>query len=305
VDNALAVFPLDTTLLTNGMHTIAWIVTDNEGHSAGIGSRYFRVLNGSTAALTAASHAAPIADAAVDSLPLDRSPIAARRGFDLDGLFTRRDADAGGRIALTGEELDRFDVQLDAAAAYTGYLRTPGGLAPLPIGSRLDPVSNVFSWQPGAGFVGRYEFVFVRALPGSASTRREVDIVLAPKGTLTSPRVVIDTPGPSAVFGPGTDGAFAISGWALDGRARSGNGIDAVHVWAYPFGGGAPIFIGDAPVAGARPDVALVHGPVAQTSGYTLSARGLPPGAYLLAVFGHSTVTGEFLPAATVPILVR
>jgi len=37
--------PIDTTTLTNGVHTIAWSVTDNLGRADGIGSRYFSVLN--------------------------------------------------------------------------------------------------------------------------------------------------------------------------------------------------------------------------------------------------------------------
>jgi hypothetical protein len=36
---------LDTRTLTNGMHTIAWSVTDNQGRVEGIGSRYFFVQN--------------------------------------------------------------------------------------------------------------------------------------------------------------------------------------------------------------------------------------------------------------------
>ncbi|MCP4218078.1 MAG: FAD-dependent oxidoreductase [bacterium] len=36
---------LDTTLYADGVHTIAWTVTDNGGNSAGIGSRYFKILN--------------------------------------------------------------------------------------------------------------------------------------------------------------------------------------------------------------------------------------------------------------------
>ncbi len=38
-------FNLDTTQLTNGVHTIAWSVTDNAGKAQGIGSRYFTVEN--------------------------------------------------------------------------------------------------------------------------------------------------------------------------------------------------------------------------------------------------------------------
>ncbi len=38
-------FMLDTTQLTDGVHTIAWSVTDNAGKAQGIGSRYFTVEN--------------------------------------------------------------------------------------------------------------------------------------------------------------------------------------------------------------------------------------------------------------------
>ena len=38
-------FVLDTRTLTNGVHTIAWVVRDSAGNSAGIGSRFFTVAN--------------------------------------------------------------------------------------------------------------------------------------------------------------------------------------------------------------------------------------------------------------------
>jgi hypothetical protein len=44
-DGAVGYFMLDTTLLTNGVHTIAWGVVDNMGNAQGIGSRYFTVSN--------------------------------------------------------------------------------------------------------------------------------------------------------------------------------------------------------------------------------------------------------------------
>jgi hypothetical protein len=44
-DGAVGYFMLDTTLLTNGVHTIAWGVVDDEGNAQGIGSRYFTVSN--------------------------------------------------------------------------------------------------------------------------------------------------------------------------------------------------------------------------------------------------------------------
>ncbi len=46
-NGAVGLFSIDTTLLTNGLHTISWVVRDNAGRSSGMGSRYFRVQNGS------------------------------------------------------------------------------------------------------------------------------------------------------------------------------------------------------------------------------------------------------------------
>ena len=38
-------FTLDTTTLTNGLHTIGWLVTDSYGRADGVGSRFFTVAN--------------------------------------------------------------------------------------------------------------------------------------------------------------------------------------------------------------------------------------------------------------------
>jgi len=44
-NGAVGYFVIDTTKYTNGVHSIAWIVTDNQGHASGIGSRFFTVQN--------------------------------------------------------------------------------------------------------------------------------------------------------------------------------------------------------------------------------------------------------------------
>jgi len=54
-------FTIDTTTLADGLHTIAWVVTDDGGASAGIGSRYFVVDNSTPAGLSLASNASPVA----------------------------------------------------------------------------------------------------------------------------------------------------------------------------------------------------------------------------------------------------
>jgi len=45
-------FALDTTRLTDGIHTIAWVARDDAGHATGLGSRYFEVKNSPITSLT-------------------------------------------------------------------------------------------------------------------------------------------------------------------------------------------------------------------------------------------------------------
>jgi len=99
-------------------------------------------------------------------------------------------------------------------------------------------------------------------------------------------------------------GLIEISGWAIDGRAATGSGVDAVHVYAFPdpFGaGGAPIFLGAANSFGSRPDVAQIFGSQFEMSGFRiLSNQWVPSGSTLIVVFGRSTVTGAFELVSTV-----
>jgi hypothetical protein len=36
-------YTIDTTTLTNGLHSIFWVATDSANHGNGLGSRYFMV----------------------------------------------------------------------------------------------------------------------------------------------------------------------------------------------------------------------------------------------------------------------
>ena len=150
---------LDTTTLTNGLHTIAWTVVDDQGAVEGIGSRFFTVSNGA-GALTGGGACVDCrcADAeAIATAPLDAAVLVGRRGWDLSAPQQAFAAGASGRIVIRSEEVSRIELALgeSAGARYTGYLRTSEGLAPLPIGSQLDATTGVFTWAPGVGFVGR------------------------------------------------------------------------------------------------------------------------------------------------------
>jgi hypothetical protein len=299
---------IDSSIVANGLHTISWIVTDSNGISEGIGSRFFRVANSTTGPTTgggAATMAVEEASLNIDAIEPERAPLWGRRGWDLGGEWTTFPASASGRVLVRSEEIDRIELALESGSGQTvsGYLRSAAALTPLPSGSRLNPATGRFTWTPGPGFVGTYDLVFVRSAAGVPVARRDVRVVLRPKSSgFVGPQIVIDTPRSQQDVGQ----PFVVAGWAADLSAADGSsGVTGIHAWAYPLSGGAPIFVGAATYGGARPDVAAVHGEDFRTSGFTLPVYGLPPGNYDLAVFAWSTVLGNFAPARVVRVTVR
>ena len=98
-------------------------------------------------------------------------------------------------------------------------------------------------------------------------------------------------------------------GWAVDGGASSGTGIDAIHVWAVPVGGGSQFLVGAATYGLARPDVGSYMGSSQfNNSGYSItinSSNVASAGVYDFYVFAHSTVTGNFPIARIVRVTVN
>jgi hypothetical protein len=303
VVSALGVAGLNTTTLSNGLHTIAWVVTADNGSSDGIGSRFFIVNNPAAPMVDASADAAgtPLLTD-VDAAPLDRTTLLARRGYDLAAPFRRIQPGADGRMILRGEELDRFEMRLGTGAAkLTGYLRTAAGLTDLPIGSHLDPITGVFTWSPSAGFLHAYDLVFVRWQDGRAISRQEVTVAIGTRGSSrVGPQVTIDVPASGAIV----DGPLMLGGWAIDADADSGTGIGLIHVWAYAVDGAPPIFIGVAS-SGSRPDVAAIYGDQFEQSGFGLIVDNLPPGTYDLAVFPWSDADRTFGAAKLVRVTIR
>ena len=95
-NGAVGYFVLDTTKLTNGVHTISWVASDSAGNVAGLGSRYFNVLNGASAALLAASGTSTLPSGAVAGTavgtstesvaeaPLENAPVEIARATAAD-----------------------------------------------------------------------------------------------------------------------------------------------------------------------------------------------------------------------------
>ncbi len=109
--------------------------------------------------------------------------------------------------------------------------------------------------------------------------------------------IALETPVTGAVGQP-----VIVRGWAVDGTAASGTGVDAVHVYAVPQAGAA-IFLGSATYGVSRPDVGAAHGARFTNSGFTLTGSSvLPAGPYTIAVYGHSTVVNDFNMGASVAV---
>jgi hypothetical protein len=274
-------FTLDTTTLTNGLHTIGWLVTDSCGRAEGIGSRFFTVANGGSA-LTA-GRAAGVA-AVPDGERRDSMIV---RGISSEAPPATGEGTRVVRIA----EGERIELQLPGNAPYAARQLVNGLRRDLPIGSSFDAATGTFYWQPAPGFLGAYDLEFT----GDARIERVRAVVGPPI------RMAIDTPRAGNVL---SASGFTLAGWAVDLASLDDAGIDALHVWAYPVGGGSPIFVGAARGGGRRPDVARLYGDVFGGAGFTLDGT-LAPGTYDLVVYAHSAGSNAFAGAETVRVVVR
>jgi hypothetical protein len=132
---------LDTTKLANGMHSIAWSVTDNLNRVEGIGSRLFFVQNSGVSAASAAP-------ASKTRRSAEREGVWFGTGYDPNAQLRKLEGNVieveqGGRVELhvAGAESVEFD-----------------GSASLPIGSTF--TNGVFYWQLDAAYIASYELKF-------------------------------------------------------------------------------------------------------------------------------------------------
>jgi hypothetical protein len=329
-DGAVGHRTIDTTGMTNGLHTISWIVTDNAGAVDGIGSRFFTVANSSVGSLTGApaseriSVHASATDAGTSSLVVDAesravadtksiaafatsaAPVAVTHGLAPNAAAVRVAPDEIGvrqvRVAqLQVLRVDLANGQDGSGATYHGYERDGETLRALPVGSTLHATTGLFSWQPGLGFGGSRDLIFTRTSNGITETialRVRIDAQPARQDVR---RMNIDIPRAGEAVGA----AFIVAGWAFDGAAGDGAGIDTLHIWAYPDDGSDPLWLGVAQAGGLRPDVGAIFGDRFRRSGFSASVAGLPPGTYDVVVYAHSAASGTFNQAQAVRVLVK
>jgi hypothetical protein len=187
-------FYLDTTNYLNGVHTIAWSARDNAGNRDGIGSRYFTVLNigsGSIAAVNSSQYQPNrnpyFSVSFVQQAALSRGPVYVKKGYDRNAGAQLIYPGGEGIITIQSREDQRVEIYLgsslflEAGTVIFGYMIKGDRLQPLPIGSTMDIARGIFYWQPGAGFVGRYRFVFVEKAADDRMTKKYVKVVIHPR----------------------------------------------------------------------------------------------------------------------------
>jgi hypothetical protein len=194
-DGAVGYFYFDTTGYADGVHTIYWTATDNEGSTDGIGSRYFTIDNtgDERAAPQAANHhktrlhpylqryfhVSQLVDIPVD----DVEPIDITRGFRKDNPPERGKRAEKGIFNITIKELERLVIDLSGTRALIGgYMISGNRLDPLPIGSTLDIKNRKYYWLPAPGFVGEYRLVFIFRERGQQTRMKKyITVKIEPK----------------------------------------------------------------------------------------------------------------------------
>jgi hypothetical protein len=194
-NGAVGYYYLDTTLYVNGVHTIAWSVTDNAGNIDGVGSRYFRILNVENLSTGSAAVLGHADDMTIQNLPVSSTPIHLKKGYKTEGEPYVLYPDNEGSITIDIKEDERVEIQLGdknemagsmeqetgRTDAWTGFLLIVHKLKSLTIGSTLDVSKGIFYWQPGPGFIGEYQFVFIEKGPDGELTKKNIKLVINPK----------------------------------------------------------------------------------------------------------------------------
>jgi hypothetical protein len=155
----------------------------------------------------------------VSSLPVSFEPVVVRKGYAVEAEPEIVHPDPYGVVTVEIPEVERVEIHLgwdgseDSAyrfqvptgreevkrrerlaarqdgnrtgksggVIYSGYLVAGDELKPLPIGSTLDTERGVFCWQPGPGFLGEYDYIFVREERSGISKRLGIKIKIIPK----------------------------------------------------------------------------------------------------------------------------
>jgi DNA-binding beta-propeller fold protein YncE len=211
--------------------------------------------------------------------------LAAAAGTGVDAVHVWAYADGGGSPVFVGAAQygtwarpDVGGALGNAALTQSGFLLLVDGLKP-----------------------GGYTFVaFAHSTVTGAFHPRTVHVNV---GGEAQPVIHVDAVQTGA-GGAFPNGYVIMFGWAVDTRATTGAGVAAIHAWAYPQGGAAPVFLGAATPSRERDITALLFGSQFTNAGWALSAP-LNAGNYRVVLYALSAVTGTFDNVRVVDVTVR
>jgi hypothetical protein len=195
-------FYLDTTAYENGVHTLQWTAADDAGNTDGIGSRYFTIQNtADDAQLSLLNSHRSLDNKRLSSIPVDHSaPVTIKKGYDTDAEPGIISPDDEGMSTIEIKELERIEIHLSEGTRglaplpdaplnnfhrpltnnFSGFQLVGNQVRPLPIGSFLDIEKGIFYWQPGPGFLGRYNLVFLETGPNGVMTKKNIFVEIVP-----------------------------------------------------------------------------------------------------------------------------
>jgi hypothetical protein len=189
-----AFLDFDTTTYKIGLHTIQWVAADNAGNADGIGSRYFSIQNSGYINQVAAFGEKNIQEkekirryhflSQLTEIQVNKSKtIGLKRGYKKDVKPERMPVGKNGGIQIELKEDNRIELHLAQSPGYrySGYLVVGKQLRPLPTGSTLDRKTGVFYWQPGPGYIGKYELFFIAVDADGKMNKSPVTITITPK----------------------------------------------------------------------------------------------------------------------------
>jgi hypothetical protein len=168
---------IDWSTLSNGAHTIGWLITDDCNRADGVGSRFFNVTTGTglvaaeTLSATAATVSALVAGGAAES-ESDEAITVARGYGELPEIVDPR---SSGSRTIEMKQGERIEVRVPRGFTAAYQLGPAGQRRALPVGSAWDAGSETFSWQPAPGFLGGFRLVFT-----NGSQRISVRVIVTP-----------------------------------------------------------------------------------------------------------------------------
>ncbi len=190
-DGAVGYKYMDLSTLSNGVHTIYWVVTDNLNRTDGIGSRYFTAISSGSSRAAAPTAEEEIAMARFR--PAVRLPRVARdredqvefrTGYNQQVPLEPLPAAENGLRHIRIEQLDRIELHLPASpGGWRGAMLVLGEERALPVGSSWDPDQGAFYWQLGPAGLGEYDLVFEPVSSGGELMKVPIHVTVAPLRT--------------------------------------------------------------------------------------------------------------------------